>query len=774
MHYDAQLIATVAAGLVLAYILGLLANRLRLPPLVGYLLAGLLVGPLAPGFSANATAIGGPLIAFGIALLMFGIGLRFSLRDLTRLRLLAIPGAIAQMVVTTLLGMGLGLLVGWTLPGAVLFGLALSSASSIVLFRALQDRRLLQTERGQIAMDWLIVQNLVMVLALVLLPAIASASDITTATVHDPFVSFVERLVGGPIGLVGVLAVTLVKILAFLGFMLIVGRSVVPWLLQLTARAGSRELGRLAVIAVALGVALGSALLFGVPLALGAFLAGMILCESPLTGRIVRQTLPLREAFGVLFFLALGMLFDPSILLRAPLPVLSMLAIILIGKSAAAFFVLSLTGRSTPAAATVGAALAQVGEFAFVLVALGVSLALLPPDAQDFIVAGAFISILVNPLVFWLAGLALPHVEKRVMPHVAANQRIEPSATSAEERAALSATAEPVDRHNQPTTLGGHKIVVGYGHVGRRVAEGLTAQAQPLLLIEDAEDSVADAREDGIEVVTGNAALPKVLRLANVGGATTLLIALSDGFASGAIARAARKLNPSIRIIARAGSPEEDAYLRSQGADVVILAVREVARGMLESVVAAPPADIVAPPPPPEPKLPPVDNLIAAAAVASATAEAVVPASAEPPAIVVTPTESVIAADPDVIAPPEVAATGDSVEPEPVIEPTISPETGTAIVGEAPPAIDEVIPLPPPAESDDTPIPMPPPEPAPEPEPESTPEIAPVAEDAETAAQEADEISEGGIAPPEPDDIAPAAEDKPEGVVPPVTPEPKG
>ena len=411
MQHDTLLISTIVAGLVLAYILGLLANRLRLPPLVGYLLAGILVAPFMPRLGADA-GLARQLAELGVVLLMFGTGLHFSLRDLARVRALAIPGALAQIALATLLGTGLGLLLGWDMGGALLFGLALSVASSLVAVRALQDKKLFDTERLRIARGWLVVEDLVMVLALVLVPALAALGGIETG-IHDPFVSFVERLVGNPIGIWGVLAITLVKLAAFVGFMLVAGRRLIPQVLDLTAGGGSRELSRLAVLAIVSGMALGSAALFGVPLALGAFFAGMILAESARGRRAASEMLPLREAFAVLFFLALGMLFDPAILIEQPLLVLGTLVIIMIGKSLAAFAILLAFRRPVGTALTIAAALAQIGEFSFVLVGMGVAFAILPPGGYDLILAAALLSILVNPLMFWIAERVRPALEAR-------------------------------------------------------------------------------------------------------------------------------------------------------------------------------------------------------------------------------------------------------------------------------------------------------------------------------------------------------------------------
>jgi len=589
MHHDTPLITTIVAGLVLAYIFGMIANRFRLPPLVGYLFAGILVGPYTPGFVADQ-ALGAQLAELGVILLMFGVGLHFSLKDLMSVRALAIPGAVAQIGFATLLGAGLGLLLGWSLGAALLFGLALSVASTVVLLKALQDRRLIESERGRIAVGWLIVEDLAMVLALVLVPAIAGLNGIDSG-VHDPFVSFVERLIGTNIGIWGVLALTMVKVAAFVGFMLVVGRRLIPWALHGTAHTGSRELFRLAVLAIALGVALGSAVLFGVSLALGAFFAGMILSESELSHRAANETLPLRDAFSVLFFVSVGMLFDPTIILTDPLPVLATVFIIVIGKSLAAFAIVLAFRRPVGTALTISASLAQIGEFSFILASMGVALTILPQEGQDLILAGALISIVLNPLVFWGVELIRPAMEARFPSRAKpvatdADIRIEPDAlsraatgpatTDMPSEAAIDRGAPGADDDTgEPSQQKNHTILVGYGQVGRIVAAGIKAEGGGLVVIEDSDHDVAAARAEGFEVVFGNAASQDVLKLANLAEARSLLVAISNGFEAGSVCESGRKLNAGISIVARAYSEEEETFLRSCGATTVIRGERE-------------------------------------------------------------------------------------------------------------------------------------------------------------------------------------------------------
>ncbi len=592
MPHDTPLVSTIVAGFVLAFIFGSIANRLRLPPLVGYLLAGVLVGPFTPGFVANAD-LATELSEIGVILLMFGVGLHFSLKDLLSVQALAIPGALGRIALGTLMGVGLALMLGWSLFAGVVFGLALSVASTVVLLTALQDRHMVDSERGRVAVGWVIVEDIAMVLALVLIPAFAGLFGGTAAAVHDPFIDFIERVAGVQLNLYGIVGVTIVKLAAFVGFMFVVGRRVIPFILHFTAHSGSRELFRLAVLAIALGVAAGAAYLFGVSLALGAFFAGMILSESELSHRAAQESLPLRDAFAVLFFVSVGMLFDPTIIIRSPIPVLATLFIILFGKSIVAFLIVVAFRRPASTALTIAASLAQIGEFSFILAALGVSLGVLPPEGRDLILAGAMVSIIVNPALFWLADVLKPVLDGRARAHEAAAavpERSEPElvaqwAVPDESRPAPAAAAEAHPKEDESevhaTQKSGHIVLVGYGRVGSVVAEGLLASNSPFVLIEDAESRIAAAKALNIEVIVGNAASPKVLALANVAAATTALIAIPNAFEAGQATEQCRALNPALKIIARAHSEEEIEYLSHLGADQVIMGEREIGLGML-------------------------------------------------------------------------------------------------------------------------------------------------------------------------------------------------
>ncbi|MGY8524035.1 cation:proton antiporter domain-containing protein [Paracidovorax citrulli] len=397
MHHATPLISTIVGGIVLAFVLGALVTRLKMPPLIGYLCAGVVVGPHTPGYTADQ-ALAPELAELGVILLMFGVGLHFSIRDLMSVRRIAIPGAVAQIGIATLLGMVVAWGFGWSWGQGFVYGLALSVASTVVLLKALQDRDIVETEQGRIAVGWLVVEDLAMVLALVLLPALAGllmppGGAGTDTTVPAASASEIALAV----------ALTLGKVGAFVAVMLVIGRRVIPWMLERIVWTGNRELFRLGVLATALGVAFGAYWMFGVSFALGAFFAGMVLAESEFSHRAAEESLPLRDAFSVLFFVSVGMLFDPMVLLRDPWGVLATVSIIVVGKSLAALFIVRMFGYSNVTGMTIAASLAQIGEFSFILASLGVFLQILPERAQSLILAGALLSIVLNPLLFrWL------------------------------------------------------------------------------------------------------------------------------------------------------------------------------------------------------------------------------------------------------------------------------------------------------------------------------------------------------------------------------------
>ncbi|HWE21842.1 MAG TPA: YbaL family putative K(+) efflux transporter [Hyphomicrobiaceae bacterium] len=552
MPHHTPLISTIVVALVLAFVLGATANRFRVSPLVGYLLAGVLIGPFTPGYVADQ-GIARDLAEIGVILLMFGVGLHFTLEDLLSVRAIAVPGALVQIASATLLGMGLAWLLGWPMGAGLVFGLALSVASTVVLLKALQERRLVDTERGRIAVGWLVVEDFAMILALVLIPSLAGILQGNTGV--------------GATALVVPVLITLAKVAAFVAVMLVIGKRLIPALLHWVAHSGSRELFRLAVLAIALGVAYEASQLFDVSFALGAFFAGMILSESELSQRAAQESLPLRDAFAVLFFVSAGMLVDPTILLRDPLPLIATLLIIVLGKSVAAFLIVRLFGYPTHQALTISVSLAQIGELSFILAGLGVSMSLLPERGRDLILAGAIISILLNPVLF-----------AAVDRYLAKGKTAEPaSGPDTPERAAETATREPIP----PTTLSDHVVLVGYGRVGRVVTGGVQARRMPLLLIEENKQSAAEAMNAGAQVISGTATDREVLAAANLAGARCLLVAIPDAFEGGQVVAQARAINPSLYIIARSHSDEETEHLKKHGASKVIMGEHETARAML-------------------------------------------------------------------------------------------------------------------------------------------------------------------------------------------------
>jgi CPA2 family monovalent cation:H+ antiporter-2 len=492
---------------------------------------------------------------------MFGVGLHFSLKDLLSVRAIAVPGAVVQIVSATLLGMGLAWLMGWSIGGGIVFGLALSVASTVVLLRALQERRLVETERGHIAVGWLIVEDLAMVLTLVLLPAFANATASASADL-------------GSIGLS--LGLTLGKVVAFVAIMLIVGRRVIPWVLHYVAHTGSRELFRLAVLAIALGAAFGAAELFGVSFALGAFFAGMVLSESELSHQAASETLPLRDAFAVLFFVSVGMLFDPMILIEEFGPVLATFLIIVVGKSLAAFAIVRMFKHPNSTALTIAASLAQIGEFSFILASLGVDLQLLPERGRDLILAGAILSILVNPFLFTL-------LDRWFTKRDTARAEAKAKAVAAE-REAVAAAREPLP----VTPLTDHVVLVGHGRVGKFISRKMAAAGTPILVIEAEKHQVADLQKEGLPVIVGNAADPEVAAAANIKEARCLLVAIPDAFESGQVVGQARRINPALPIIVRAHSAAQEDHVMKYGATRIVMGEQEIARAMFAAVPNAP------------------------------------------------------------------------------------------------------------------------------------------------------------------------------------------
>lgn len=559
MPHDTTLIATIVVGLVLAFALGFLANRLRLPPLVGYLLAGVAVGPQTPGFVAD-TGLALQLAEIGVILLMFGVGLHFSIKDLLLVRWIAVPGAVVQITAATAIGTALAHLWGWSLSAGLVFGLALSVASTVVLLRALAERRALDTDNGRIAVGWLIVEDLAMVLTLVLLPSL-TASPLSDAAGAKSEVSW--QALALP------LAFTLAKVAVFVTLILAIGRRLVPHILAVVARSGSRELFTLSVLAVALGIAYGSVEMFGVSFALGAFFAGIALSESELSHQAAADMLPLQDAFAVLFFVSVGMLFDPTILVREPLSVLAVIVVIVLGKSVAAFAIVLGLGYPVGTAFVVSASLAQIGEFSFILAGLGVSLELLPLEGKDLIIAGALLSITLNPFVFsgcdWLASW----IQRR------------PRLLRWMERTKAGAHVPPVIDEDDLRTLGDHAVIIGFGRVGEAIGRGLDVWELPYIAVDRDHQRVEELRARGVRVIYGEASAPGILAAAGIDRARVLIIAATDANVTRRLLDLAREANPEIDTVVRTHSELELAHLESEGVGLAVMGERELALGMM-------------------------------------------------------------------------------------------------------------------------------------------------------------------------------------------------
>lgn len=552
MEHSLPLITTLAIALGLALLMGFISVRLRLPALVGYLLAGVMIGPFTPGFVADAQ-IAQELAEIGVMLLMFGVGLHFSLADLLAVRKIAIPGAIVQITVATILGTCVAAAWGWEFGSALVFGLALSVASTVVLLRALEERNILDSINGRIAVGWLIVEDLFMVIVLVLLPPLSqwlggSASHHTDQNLWL------------------ILAVTLIKVSAFIALMLFVGRRLFPKLLWHIARTGSRELFTLCVIAAAVSIAYAAAKLFGVSFALGAFFAGMIMRESKFSQRAAEDSLPLRDAFAVLFFVAVGMLFDPNVVFEQPLQILLVVSIIVIGKSIAAFALVLAFRYPLSSACIVSASLAQIGEFSFILAELGVRLGLLPVEGRSFILAGALISIAINPLVFKL---------------------IEPVQIWAKSRSKLAQlfarSTDPLAELPMTTSekyLAGQVVLVGYGRVGKRIANLLFEKNIPYVVVDENRGLIEELRANGVPAVCGDSTVPSVLIQAHIARAGMLVIAISDTFNIRPMIQCARTLNKNIEIVIRTHNEDEASLLKHDGPGKVFFAEEELAKNM--------------------------------------------------------------------------------------------------------------------------------------------------------------------------------------------------
>ncbi|TCB35725.1 sodium:proton antiporter [Acinetobacter sp. ANC 4910] len=559
MPHNVDLIILLAFGFGLALIFGYLAARLRLPPLIGYLVAGIILSPNTPGIVADIQ-LANQLAELGVMFLMFGVGMHFSLNDLLQVRRIALPGAILQIAVATLLGLGVSMLWGWSFGSALVFGLSLSCASTVVLLKALGDRGLLNSVNGKIAVGWLLVEDLVMVLVLVLLPATAVLLGGESITTH-----------GGNDNIWLTLGLTLLKVAGFIAFMLIVGKRLVPMIMQVVARLGSRELFTLTVVAAAVSIAFGAYKVFGVSMALGAFFAGMVVKESDFSHRAEEETLPLREIFSILFFVSVGMLFDPRILWEQPEHVLAVVAIIMIGKTIAAMALVLFFRYPINTALTVGASLAQIGEFSFILATLGLSLKLLSLEGQNLILAGALISITLNSFIF---------------------SAIEPLQNWIRERSSL---ARLLERSGDPLAmlpdevsqdyLRDQVVIVGHGEVGRRITKTLMAEDIKVVIAEENREIVENLREKGIAAVSGVATEPGVLIQAHIQHARLLVLSPMDIIDIHKIVDIAKTLNPQIQVLICAESKQEAEVIRKENIGDVYFAKEEMAKNMSNHIL---------------------------------------------------------------------------------------------------------------------------------------------------------------------------------------------
>lgn len=557
MEHNVTLITTIAAGFGLALIFGFIAERLKLSALVGYLVAGILIGPATPGFVADAH-IASQLSEIGVMLLMFGVGLHFSIEDLMSVKRIAIPGAIVQMTIATLLGMYVSSAWGWTFGEGLVFGLSLSCASTVVLLKALESRNLMKSINAKITIGWLVVEDLITVLVLVLLPPLASLLGGTA--LGNESVSIWQTI-----------GLTLLQVAAFIVIMLGIGKRLLPWMLWHIAKTGSRELFTLAVISAAIGIAYGASALFNVSFALGAFFAGMVMRESEFSHRAAQESLPLRDAFAVLFFVSVGMLFQPSILIDKPMSVLAVVAVIVVGKSVAAMAITLAFRYPLNTALVVAASLAQIGEFSFILAGLGASLGILPAEGMSLILAGALISIAINPLIFsainpfkkWLVGLSglASDLEKRVDPFA------------------------ELPMSTERKYLEGQVVLVGYGRVGRRIAQELTAHDIPFVVAEQNREVVEGLRKKGIPAVSGNASEPSVLIQAHIANASMLVVATPDTIDVRKMVDTAKALRPEIRIVLRTHNEDESELLRKDNLGTVFYGEEELANGMCKFIV---------------------------------------------------------------------------------------------------------------------------------------------------------------------------------------------
>lgn len=558
MDHDLTLLSTIASGFGLALIFGFIAERCKLPALIGYLFAGILIGPATPGFVADI-GIASQLSEIGVMLLMFGVGLHFSINDLLSVKRIALPGAVIQMTISTVLAMALASWWGWTLGAGIVLGLALSCASTVVLLKALESRNVLESMNGKIAVGWLVVEDLVTVLVLVLMPPLATLlGGVSTESNQLP--------------LWQTLSFTLLQVTGFIAFMLILGKRLLPWILWHVAKTGSRELFTLSVISAAIGVAYGAAVMFSVSFALGAFFAGMVMRESEFSHRAAEESLPLRDAFAVLFFVSVGMLFEPSIIVEKPISVLAVVAIIVFGKSIAAMLITLAFRYPLNTALTVAASLAQIGEFSFILAGLGLSLGVLPAEGMSLILAGALISIAINPLLFSMIKPLKDWV-------------LSVSEIARQYEGRLDQYSE-LPMNTERKYLEGQVVLVGYGRVGKRIANVLSEYNVPFVVVEENRELVESLRKKEILAVYGDASEPVVLIQAHIASASMLVIATPDTIDVRNMVNTAKTLQPAIQIVIRTHNEDEAKLLKTESIGKVFYGEEELANGMCKFIVS--------------------------------------------------------------------------------------------------------------------------------------------------------------------------------------------
>ncbi len=554
MHPETGILVTIAGAFGAAFLFGFVASKLKLPPLVGYLLAGIAIGPHSPGFVGDVE-LAGQLAEIGVILLMFGVGLHFSPGDLLRVRRIALPGATLQMTAATAIGFGLAMAWGWTAPSALVFGLCLSVASTVVVLRLLEDRGMTDSIDGRVAVGWLVVEDLLVVIALVLLPALLDALGAGAAGSAPVATSTVIKTV----------LFTLVKMATFIVLMGVVGRRAVPWLLTHVARSGSRELFTLAVLAVSLGVAVGASMLFGVSFALGAFVAGVVISESDLSYRAGADALPMQDAFAVLFFVSVGMLLDPAVMLTQPLKVAATVGVVLLGNTVIATVLMVLLRHPLGASLRIGASFGQIGEFSFILAGLGVSLGVLSEEGRSLILAASMCTIVLNPLLF----AALDRLSSVISANPALLDRLE--------------------RQKAPRLLNtdlfeaafmDHAILVGYGRVGRTIGDALQRHGIPFVAIEQDRRVVDAMRTIEVPAIFGDATRPGILEHAHPERAKLLVIAAPDPYHARHIIELARAKNPKIEIVVRTHSDREQQLFEELGVAKALMGERELAFGM--------------------------------------------------------------------------------------------------------------------------------------------------------------------------------------------------